>query len=157
MTVPGHEYLLKVGEELVVFAMPHQFGNYTVMGIRQGLYRVGQGPDHPLFRVSEYPEAAGKTSTLTLQDLKDQVWRALGRPVEPRAIPPSQTTPPSKEGTAPAEPSPAAPISPAQAPAPASVPEGQSWAGLAGWAVLILLFVVATGVIISKRKSAVKD
>lgn len=159
LTIPGHEYDLKVGESVVFFAVAHKFGNYSVIGIHDGLYRVGPGADPSLFHVSEYRQGAGKSSPLTLSAFKDRVWRALGRPVEPRAIPPPPI-PPSKEGPAPSEPPKQPPKDsaavnlPTQTPTPASEPAWQSWGG---WIVLILLFAVGMGVIISKRKSSVPD
>lgn len=161
-TIPGQEYLLKVGEELVVFASPNKFGNHSPIGIRQGLYRVGPGPDHPLFRVSEYPESAGTSSPLTLQALKDEVRRALGRPVDSPATPtpprPS-STPPSKE-TGPGSGSSEAASAPSHPAGSTNVPVTPSPFGLRMWAgltVLFLLIIVATGVIISRRKSGLKS
>lgn len=155
-SVPGHEYLVKAGEQMVVFAHPYPQGNYTAIGIHQGLYRVGPGPDYPLFRVSEFREAAGKTSALTLQGLKDQVFQALGRPSEPIVPPPQPPTPPSKEGPGPGEPPKEATASLPPARTPLAEPEASAslWAGIL---VLILLFAIGTGVIIFERKSAAKD
>src|SRR5262249_5533374 len=90
-STPGHEYILNPGEKIVVFATPSSFGNHNVIGIHQGLYRVGKGEDSPLYQVTTFPFGPGAGSLLKLQGLKDEVYRALGKPGESR--PPS---PPEK-------------------------------------------------------------
>jgi hypothetical protein len=149
-TVPGHEYALSPGESVVVFGSPSKLGNHNVIGIRQGLYRIGPGSEKPLFRVSEHPWGAGKTSILTLKALKDDVWRALGRPVEPEpepaptrpALPPSDR--PSEHGAAwpPAPSTPAAPVPPP--------PSEGSHGG--AWLVLALIPVIGLTVLIFRKK-----
>jgi len=86
-TVPGHEFVLKPGEPVVVFASPSSLGNHNIIGLRQGLYRLGSGENPQVYRVSEYPLKAGASSSVTLKSLKDEVWRALGRPVESPSAP----------------------------------------------------------------------
>lgn len=83
--VVGREYRLDVGETLVVFSTGSLSNRFAVIGLRQGLYRVGEGADPMLFRVSEFPEKAGASSTLRLAALRDQVGRVVPRPEAPSA------------------------------------------------------------------------
>ncbi|HLY09789.1 MAG TPA: hypothetical protein VKW04_10835 [Planctomycetota bacterium] len=79
--IVGREYKLEVGETLVLFATASQKETFAVIGLRQGLYRMGSGPDPMLFRVSDYPGGPGVSSTLRLGALREQVFRVLPRPV----------------------------------------------------------------------------
>jgi hypothetical protein len=85
--VVGREYVLNPGESVVVFATRSQLGNHAVIGLRQGLYRVGDGPDPAVFRISEFPSARGPSGGPRLSGLRDQVFRALGRSDAPLAPP----------------------------------------------------------------------
>ncbi|HVR84783.1 MAG TPA: hypothetical protein VMU54_10770, partial [Planctomycetota bacterium] len=78
--IVGREYKLDVGETLVLFATPSQKESYAVIGLRQGLYRVGVGSDPMLFRVSDYPGGPGASSNLRLGALREQVYRVVPRP-----------------------------------------------------------------------------
>jgi len=158
VTLPGFEFDLRTGEELVVFAYPSKLGNHVTVGLHQGLYRVGQGPDRPLFRVSEFPLSAGQTSTLTLQGLKDQVWRALGRPTEqlrvrplaPPVAPAMEKVDRGSAGNA------AAPELPSES---GAVPASPAGGGLRSWAGLLalgLVLGVGAGVVIFRRRTGVK-
>src|SRR5262249_30842518 len=70
--LPGHEYVLKPEESVVIFASPSKLGNHVVIGLHQGLYRVGSGVEPSVYRVTEHPLRIGKTPTRTLRDLKDE-------------------------------------------------------------------------------------
>ena len=75
--IGGQDYDLKAGETIVVFASPSSLGNHTLMGLRQGLYRVGEGPDRPLSRESE--KGAASAVPIPLQRFKEHVFKALGK------------------------------------------------------------------------------
>jgi hypothetical protein len=143
VTVPGHEFVLKPGEPIVVFASPSNLGNHVVIGLRQGLYRVGSGSEQPVFRVSEHPLKAGSSSALTLRALKDEVWRALGRPVEPAPDPPranpSSTEKASDNGVLPA----ATSVHQPTAAVPPPPVESRLWGGL-----LIISLIVLVGIVL---------
>ncbi len=149
--IPGHEFDMKPGEKVVVFATPSNLGNHVIMGLRQGLYRVAPGENPPLFRVSEYPHGLGTTSTLTLQDLTDQVYTALGKPVEskPKSTEPASPAP-EKKTEAPAPPAPSQNIASPQATTAAAGESSQRWIG---GIVICLILAVLAGVIMWKRKA----
>jgi len=149
-SIPGHEYKLNPGEKVVVFASPSNLGNHVVVGIHQGLYRVGKEANAPLYRVTQYPFGPGKDSDLTLQALKDEVYRSLGKPVESRpsrdgATPPR--TSPDKDSTVPESTPKQEPTVPTPTQPP---PEGTPrWMGM----LMICVFLAAVvGVIFWKRK-----
>jgi hypothetical protein len=75
--IGGQDYTLQAGEHIVVFASPSSLGNHTVMGLRQGLYRVGEGSDRPLLRESE--RGASSAAPIPLQRFKEHVFKALGK------------------------------------------------------------------------------
>lgn len=151
-SVPGHEYVMKPGEKVVVFATPSSLGNHVVIGLRQGLYRVGPGADPLLFRVSEFPFGLGKESPLTLQVLRDQVSAALGKPTESKpGVAPTETRP---APAAPAMPAPTTPESRPVPPIPPPAPqepaaEGPRWIG----AAVIIGILVLVGFGIRQRKT----
>jgi hypothetical protein len=154
LTLPGHEYLVKPGEELVFFAAPQRFGMRSIIGIRQGLYRVGSGPDRPLFRVSKYPQAAGTSSSLTLQGLKKEVWQALGRPGEPPTSPRAPGKETRSESTSMETPKPSDTSIPQGKPVDSTPdPEIRPWAF---FLILSLLFAVGIGVIVFRGNGAAK-
>jgi hypothetical protein len=78
--IVGREYKLEVGESLVLFATRSLKETFAVIGLRQGLYRVGDEPDPMLFRVSDYPGGRGVSSNLRLAALREQVFRVIPRP-----------------------------------------------------------------------------
>lgn len=98
--IAGEQYLLKKGESIVVFASPRPPAQYNVIGIRQGLYRVGSGADPKVVRESETPAVGPPRPAVSLRSLKAQVYQSLGRPVE--TVPDSPARP---------EPGPAGPVS----------------------------------------------
>jgi len=81
--IVGREYKLEVGESLVLFATRSLKETYAVIGLRQGLYRMGEGADPLLFRVSDYPGGPGPGSNLRLGSLREQVFGILSRPRGP--------------------------------------------------------------------------
>lgn len=148
--IAGHEYTLAVGEQIVVFAHPSTAGHNVVVGLRQGLYRVGSGPDRPLYRVSEFPFGAGRTPTTTLAQLKDKVYDIVGRPTERPTDAPRPPAPEPPRATG-AEPSPVAPPS-------AAVPAQSASGRNAGLAVALLLSVAAVATyVLLKRKTSVRN
>jgi len=150
-SIPGHEYKLNPGEKVVVFASPSNLGNHVVVGIHQGLYRIGKEANAPLYRVTQYPFGPGKDSDVTLQALKDEVYRSLGKPVESRPSPDGATPPrtiPDKRTDPPEAP----PKQDATSPAPTVTPPDGTprWIGL----LIICVFLTAVlGVLFWKRKS----
>jgi len=137
-TVPGHEFVLKPGEPVVVFASPSRLGNHNIIGLRQGLYRLGSGENPAVFRVTEYPLKAGASSNLNLKSLKDEVWRALGRPAELPSAPSKSTLPPVEKSSE------SGAVAPAPAPAatsPVPPPVAESHAG-AGLLIFILVLLI---------------
>jgi hypothetical protein len=156
VTVPGHEYTLTPGDSIVVFAIPSKFGNHVPIDFEQGLYRLGAGPEPQVYRMTEHPRAIGKKPTQSLRALKEEVWRALGRTLEP----PSPTSPPSppssntKGNPVPANSSESGSIAPpvqptAQAPAPPPMVSNRWGAGLL---VFCLILVIGIVLLLSKRK-----
>jgi hypothetical protein len=150
--IPGHEFDIALGDKIVVFATPSNLGNHVIIGLRQGLYRVGPGDNPALYRVSEYPYGLGRTSSLSLLDLKEQVFKALGKPIESRPAPKS-TEPEEKKTELPA-PTPSQPPQSGNIASPHAAPAGpessQRWIG----GVVIVMFLAALGgVIIWKRKA----
>lgn len=149
----GREYKLEVGQSVVVFATRSQRDAYAVMGLRQGLYRMGGGPDPLLFRVSEFPDGPGASSDLRLGKLRDQVFRILGRPVG--------SADGSAPGTAPEEPregkvpgGAAGPVAPTPAANPPSAEAPPSQRPVAGIAVLFGVAVIGlVAFAIIKRKT----
>jgi hypothetical protein len=145
-SVPGHEYILNPGERIVVFATPSDLGNHVPIGIHQGLYRVGTEKGSPLYRVTQFPFGPGKGSALTLQSLKDDVYRSLGKPVESRPAPVEPGTPPAV---------PPREAAPSQEPAPKAPPGSSSAEGSRGigFLVVCLFLAAAAGFFFLKRKS----
>lgn len=143
--IAGQEYEIRLGEKILVFATPSDLGNHVVIGLRQGLYRVGGGGNPPLFRVSDFPHGPGSTSSLTLDDVRNQVFTVLGNPARPKADPksPEPESPPAGK-TDPAPPTAAASdniASPHAATAPAD-PSGRRIGALLFGLVLVILAVV---------------
>ena len=141
-SVPGHEFILKPGDPVVVFASPSKLGNHNVIGLRQGLYRIGPGADQPLYRVSEHPLQAGASSPLKLQALKDEVSRALGRADEPSTTPTPSSLPALAERPpeTPAAQIPAAPATNVALPPPSA--SSRTWGGLMIVALCLLVGIV---------------
>jgi hypothetical protein len=121
--------------------------------MRQGLYRLGNGDNPSMFRVSEYPHGAGKESSLTLQDLKAQVFATLGKPGEFKPPPKAPEVPVEKKTEAPTPPQVPPPlINPAASlrAAPAASETSERWIG---GVVICLILALVAGVIIWKRKA----
>ncbi len=150
--IPGHEYEIRLGEKILVFATPSDPGHHVVIGLRQGLYRVGGGENPPLFRVSEFPYGQGSTSSLTLDDLRHQVFTVLGKPSPPKAAPKSAPpeSPPAenKRGETPIPPATGNIASPHSTPAPAHAAD--RWIG----GLLIGLALVVLAVVFVRRRQA---
>lgn len=150
--IPGHEFEIKLGEQVVVFATPSSLGNHVIMGLRQGLYRVGKGENPPLFRVSEFPHGPGSHSSLTLSDLKGQVYTLLGKPVEskpaPKAVEPPVPMPEKKTEAPTPAPSPDNIASPLGTPTPPAASDRRI-----GVILICLSLAILAGVIIWKRKA----
>jgi hypothetical protein len=151
-SVPGHEYVLKPGEQIVVFATPSDLGNHVPIGIHQGLYRIGKDEASSLYRVTQFPFGPGKTSSLTLQSLKDEVYRSLGKPLDSRPGPdravPAPLDPDKKAHSPIPDPAPAPETTPT-VPREAAPPEPPR--GIAFLLVCLLLAAVG-GVLFLKRK-----
>ncbi len=144
--VPGHEYLLTPGEQIVVFATPSDLGNHVPIGIHQGLYRVAAEERSPLYRVTQFPFGPGKDSALTLQSLKDDVYRALGKPLNARPAPADRRTPPgipSHESATPQQ------ESTSTVPPASSSAEGPRWMGIL---VAGLLLATVAGILLLRKK-----
>jgi hypothetical protein len=139
--VVGAQVTLSRGESIVVFATERTLGGFHVIGLRQGLYRVRPGTPAGVLRDSE--GSRDGSPARTLQDLKDEVYRALGRPREAvrTAIPPeSGSTGPPPFG--PREPSGEVErAAEASSPRGGPVPDSRSWIGIVGAAVLVFAFV----------------
>lgn len=153
VTVPGHEYTLTPGDSIVVFAIPSKFGNHVPIDFQQGLYRVGAGSDPQVYRMTEHPRAIGKKPTQSLRSLKEEVWRALGRTIDP-ASPPSPPSSTPDAAPIPANPSEKGSIAPpvqpaAQAPVP-SPGTSNSWGG--GLLVFGLILIIGIVLLLSKKK-----
>jgi hypothetical protein len=156
--IAGQDYTLTAGEQIVVFCRLSPAGDHVAIGIRQGLYRVGAFGDRPVFRVSEYPTGPGTASPLTLRRLKEQVWQALGRPVNELTVPPppppaqgAPTKPPPSDSSGPQSPSIANPASTAVPQTPTTAGSSSLWGGLA---VIAVLMAVGIGVFVSRKKAS---
>lgn len=150
--IAGQDYQMGLGERIVVFSHPSNGGNHVVVGLRQGLYRVGGPAGNLLYRVSEYPERAFGTSSLTLAALKAQVARCLGRAPEPE--PPSPAEPrrtTSDPGSAVPVENPPRTSNTLPLPVAEPAPEGRSWAG---WLILgiVMVFIIFAGMKIFRGK-----
>ena len=145
--IVGHEYKLVPGQTIVLFATISKLGNYVVMGLRQGLYEVGAGPEFPLHRLSEPRGAApsGSAPRPTLAGLKKEVFETLGLPYVPPAPPPTvpgKIVAPEKSSAKPAD---ALEDSPQPQPSPRPIPEdprGPNWAIIAAGAAVVAAVVV---------------
>lgn len=143
----GFDYTLEPGQEIAVFAVPSaEAGGHVVVGMNQGLFRVGPAPERLLWRPSG--PAAGKPSGLSLENLRGQVFRALGRAEEPPA-------PRGEAGPTPG-PLPGAGTSPEAAPGAAgrTAPEGQARRTPAPWmaATALAALLAAFGLALLARK-----
>lgn len=137
---PDHDYDLRPGETVVVFASAWGRG-HMLYALRQSLYRVGDGPGRPLRRESER-----HAPPIPLRTLKEKVFRTLGRPLPPEEAPPQKkasTTPPAGEPSATAEPAPG-PTSPA--------PDGRPW--FLPWAFGIAALLIVIGFAWLRRQNA---
>lgn len=148
----GREYRLEVGESLVVFATESLGNRFAVLGLRQGLYRIGSGADPMLFRVSEFPERRGESSSLRLGALRDQVFRVIPRPGIPGAHDPLPSGEASSTGKPPGDRSP----SPTPAlPLPESGPGRSADAGAGSSRILAVLglgILAAIGIFVVLRR-----
>ena len=157
--IVGHEYKLVPGQTIVLFATISKLGNYVVMGLRQGLYEVGAGPEHPVHRLSMPRETGPSAPGLTVAALKKEVFDVLGLPYEPPVLPapapgkaPASVKPSGKTGDAPEDvPRPPAPARP-QIPVD---PPGPNWAMVAAGAAVAAAVV---GLLLSmKRRRSPSD
>ncbi len=90
VSIVGQDYVLQNGESLVFFLHPSLGGAINaVIGIRHGLYRIQAGQPALVFRVSGPPGSSAKAKPLTLPELKEQVYRALGKELEAPSKPKS--------------------------------------------------------------------
>jgi hypothetical protein len=138
LSVPGHEFELRVGETIVVFATASRFGNHVVIGLRDGLYRVGPTPAQAVFRVTEFPVSAGTSSPLSLPS-ESRSPLPSSPPKEPGLGVPS-----SEPSTVPESPAPQMKVA-----APAAPGDFRLWAGTA---VLLVLVAVGCAVLLGKRQ-----
>jgi len=138
--IAGHEYKLLPGQTIVLFATISKLGNYVVIGLRQGLYEVGAGPEHPVQRLS-MPRTAGPSASapgLTVAGLKKEVFSVLGLPYEPPVLPasaPEKVSVPEKSSAKTGD----ALVETPQPPAPHPIPEdprGPNWAMVVSGAVV---------------------
>jgi len=157
--IAGHEYKLVPGQTIVLFATISKFGNYVVMGLRQGLYEVDAGAEHPVHRLS-MPRTGGLSASApgpTVAGLKKEVFSVLGLPYEPPALPasaPGKVSVPEessgKTGDAPED----VPLPPAPHPIPED-PRGPNWTMVAAGAAVAAAVV---GLLLSmKRRHSPSD
>ena len=141
--VPGHDFRLKVGESIVFFTHPNKMGTNAAIGIHQGLFQIDPGPRQFVHRI--LGPNSERRSPLTLLQMKEQVFRASGRPWEgplpPPVAPPSENTKPygsaALPGGAPAEPD--APARPGEPSRPVQVQEpAGNFGSMIGAGMLIL-------------------
>jgi hypothetical protein len=144
--IAGQDYVLEPGESIVVFASASGLGHHTVMGLRQGLYRVGAGPERPLLRESEKGTAA---PSIPLRELKEQVFKALGKeiPAEPVPAPADKAAPVPLPADAP---TPHAQV-PVQGASPAAPDVGGTSRGSLGAIVGILLLLAVAWAFLRRR------
>jgi hypothetical protein len=90
-SISNLDFQLKVGDTVVLFTHPNHLGKNVTIGIHQGVFRVEEGSDPLVHRILEGPNPT--KPPLTLQALKERVYRASGRPW----VPPSTTTPAPKD------------------------------------------------------------
>lgn len=137
---PGHDYELRPGESVVVFASAWGRG-HMLYALRQSLYRVGDGPERPLRRESER-----HAPPVPLRTLKEKVFRTLGRSLPPEEPPRKKkvsAAPPAGEASATAEAAPV-PTSPATAERPGFLP----------WAFGIAVLLIVSGFAWLRRQNA---
>lgn len=151
-SLPGHDYELKDGDAIVVFAHPNPQGTNVVIGMHQGLFHVDAGSNPLVHRVLAPPSE--RRSSLTLQALKEEVFRASGRPWKSSASPVIPPETGKAYGTvAASNPVPAippTPIDPARLPPPAESTgntQGVIWAG-------VLIIAAVAFVLIRKLRTS---
>ncbi|MBV8880401.1 MAG: hypothetical protein JO332_10585 [Planctomycetaceae bacterium] len=146
--IAEYDYKLRLGQTMVLFALRSPENAYIVIGLREGLYTVGAGPEYRLQRLTEFRPRPG--SDKTLAGLKREVCTILGRPYEPPSL---RAAPPPKESErkdAPPSEAPKDPeLPPGAPPPPEPAPEGRPW-GLAVGGVLV---VAATLLLIFSKKN----
>lgn len=151
--IPGWGYALKPGERVVVFVVPFRDGTFTLKGSRQGLYRISDSRPPTAVR-DLYVGHPGRERTLTLEELKRDVYAALGRGVDA----PSHATGAGNAvapGEKPAEDRAEAPSGePAQA-AGAAEPRGRD--RTVRWTMLALVLAGLAAVALTMRMSRAKD
>ena len=150
-SIAGHEYTLEPGQKLVVFASLN-LGRHVVIGIRHGLYRVGEGTDPRLTRLSE-----ASASPLTLRQLKEQTYRIMGRSPDP--VPPGGASTPAGVPSKNEDRSGGTPASPGTASTPhGNVPQADDsefpWRTAAGAAILLLLAAAVAFRLLKKKLEA---
>jgi hypothetical protein len=138
---------LNPGDILAVFASDNDLGDHVIIGIHQGVFRIEPGGENLVHRALE--TKFDRQAPMTLVSLREQVFRATGRPwtAPPKLIVPSKTSKPF--GAAAPDPTmvPSAPASPPPTTAPES---GRTSLGMFLVGLLIVAAVVAVFVL---RKS----
>jgi hypothetical protein len=145
--IAHYDFKLNAGDPLVVFAGKNDMGEHVIIGIHQGVYRV-DGDN--VRRVLE--PRSGRADPMTLLALRQEVFRASGRPwTEPpkRMDSPSNSKPfgaAATPGTVPG--APATPVDP--------VRQTEASGGFSGMIVAGLLILAAVVLIFVLRKSKAK-
>ena len=150
--IPGWGYTLKPGERVVVFAVPFRDGTFTLKGSRQGLYRISDSRPPTAVR-DLYVGHPGRERTLTLEELKRDVYAALGRDVHA----PSHGTGPGNAAPPGGKP----PEDRAEAPPADPVAGGAAEPGsrdrTAHWTMLALVLAGLAAVALTMRMSRAKN
>jgi hypothetical protein len=149
VATPGHDFRLKVGDEIVTFTHPSDLGNHVAIGMHQGIFQVGPGPQKIVHRLLE-PRSEAR-SPMSLAALKERVFRSLGKSVEvtraPGAGPAPSAGPP---GGGPLV-APEAPRAPGPGGAPDSGPPSNR--GSAALMLAGIVMIAAVLFILWRRKS----
>ena len=150
-SLPGHDYELRDGESIVVFAHPTPQGNNVVIGMHQGLFQIAGGSDPVVQRVLAPPSE--RKTRLTLEGLKEQVYRASGRPWRASATP---TIPQEGRayGAAATTPVPAMPPAPPEPVRPPPPPRDESGNPLGAILAGVLIMVIAAFILIRKLRAS---
>jgi len=150
VSLPGYEFNLKVGEPIAVFASDNHLGDHVIIGIHQGVFRIEPGSENFVHRVNE--ARFERQAPMTLLSLREQVFRATGRPwTDPPKVvfPPKPSQPVGAPGTA--DPVTGSPTAPAAAVPPQMESRGSS-IGMILVGLVILAAVVAVFVLRSKAE-----
>lgn len=147
--IPGWTYALRPGEKFVLFAAPFK-GRHTVVGMRQGLFRIPPADPSRVVKDTETALPERHRTVTSFDELKRAVYVSTGR------TPPGPSTAPAPAGAAeegagplPAEPAPA-PVSDPRAAAPPPDPGRSIGLWLAG---ALFLAMLAIGWVQWRRKT----